>query len=660
MYRNEKLITAHFFPSKTDSIMHRIFIIFTIIVHTFPLYAQEVPVIDSLRRLYNIETDTSKAVKAFELAAKYFEYNLAVDSIIKYAELGIQLSDKYGYKKGKEEGFYRLGLIEYRRGNYRKGIDYIQECLEIVAQNKNQAAIARMNNTLGVSYWQLGDLEKALNYFLTAAKIAETHKMQSELSSIYVNIGMVLDIKQEQQEALPFYRKALSYIKYLAANKQDYIEVSIIVNMTASFSDLMQYDSAMHYAQIGIKKAKSINYTTGEYRIKNVLGSIALEKKDYKEVIDIMTYLERNINLVGRDDASLINIQKKKAIAYYHLGQVDKAIEASKNALAKADSCESFYCKSYAYEAGMFINKQLGNFEQAFFYQEKFHEAKDSLLTQEKELNLQNIQALYEDEKKERALAELNRQTEAQAFQIQRRNLSIIGITTSALLLITLFFLINRQRLLKKQQSINEVERKLLRLQMNPHFLFNALASIQTFLLNKQDTQKAIQYLSRFAALMRQILEYSRESYISLEEEIKTLENYLAIQQLRYNHQFDYEIEVEKDIDLWETMLPPLIAQPFVENAIEHGKVHTVENGKIKIRFQKEGKLLKLFVEDNGIGREQALQIQSKKKHKSLSTTITKDRMILLSQFTKRKFSFEVKDLPQRGTQVIFQFPLAT
>ena len=193
---------------------------------------------------------------------------------------------------------------------------------------------------------------------------------------------------------------------------------------------------------------------------------------------------------------------------------------------------------------------------------------------------------------------------------------------------------------------------------MNPHFLFNALSAIQSFLFDKADAQIAIQYLSKFAGLMRQVLEHSREPFITLEEEIQTLDNYLALQQLRHNHAFDYEISVSPDIQKWETLIPPIMAQPFVENAIEHGQIHLMEDGKIKVHFEKTDNQLTVTVEDNGVGRTKS-KIQSKtKKHRSLATTITQERIQLLKKLKKQPFAFSIKDLPERGTQVIFQYPI--
>jgi len=267
-------------------------------------------------------------------------------------------------------------------------------------------------------------------------------------------------------------------------------------------------------------------------------------------------------------------------------------------------------------------------------------------------------QFLYKNEKKEHRTILFSPEEQARFFQLQQRNLIISTVIVFTLLTLFSLYLFNQKRLLKNQRIASESEQRLLRLQMNTHFLFNALSSIQTYLFNKEDTQKAVVYLSRFAELMRQILEYSKETYITIEDEIRTLENYLLLQQLRYNHEFEYEISVDGRINRWETLVPPLMAQPFVEKAIEYGRIHQQEDGKVKISFKKLDEQILLLIEDNGIGIEQALKLNNQKKHKSLAISITKERIELLNTLTRKHFGFEISNLLQNGTQVKLRFPL--
>ncbi len=202
------------------------------------------------------------------------------------------------------------------------------------------------------------------------------------------------------------------------------------------------------------------------------------------------------------------------------------------------------------------------------------------------------------------------------------------------------------------------------RLQMNPHFLYNSLASIQNFFITKKPSE-ASSYLSKFSKLVRQILSSSTTEYVSLEEEFGSIQNYLALQKIRYAEMFDYVIEVDDELEPETISIPPMLAQPFIENSIEHGFKHKVTKGLIHISIkQKQGYFI-LEIADNGVGRAKAKEIEKeeRKDHQSMATTITTDRLAALNKKLKQKIKFKIIDLKDNsniaiGTKVIFEIPL--
>ncbi len=225
-------------------------------------------------------------------------------------------------------------------------------------------------------------------------------------------------------------------------------------------------------------------------------------------------------------------------------------------------------------------------------------------------------------------------------------------------LLIALGFLavLLKIRKVKMQNQQLLLEQKLLITQMNPHFIFNSIDNIQGLIYNKQDTD-AINYLSKFSKLTRQILENSNENYISLTEEVEMIENYIALQQLLYNNKFDYTISVENTIETDTILLPPMLTQPFIENAIKHGLNTIMTKGLINISFYLKDSKLFFEVLDNGKGFDQNKTVSN---HKSLAMTITKERLVY---YTKNQ-DFEMKtnnimdqDKNVVGAQVIFEIP---
>lgn len=202
-----------------------------------------------------------------------------------------------------------------------------------------------------------------------------------------------------------------------------------------------------------------------------------------------------------------------------------------------------------------------------------------------------------------------------------------------------------------------------LRSQMNPHFLFNALNSIQELVLSK-DTKNAIRYLGTFSGLTRKILENSAKETVRLSEELDMLNQYLELEKLRFGDSIQIKVEVGSDIDTEGIRIPPMLIQPYLENALKHGLLHLQENRKLRLKFTQENDFLIVSVEDNGVGRAKAEEIaKQKKKHQSFSSEATKNRLRSMKNATGVSGSVEIIDLYENdnavGTKVILQIPLA-
>ncbi len=189
------------------------------------------------------------------------------------------------------------------------------------------------------------------------------------------------------------------------------------------------------------------------------------------------------------------------------------------------------------------------------------------------------------------------------------------------------------QETLRMENEMLNLEQKALRLQMNPHFIFNCLNTIQAMIV-KKDNKTARYFLSKFSKLMRKTLDNSRETFISLDDEIESLENYLSIERLCSENHFEYSINVSGDVESDFIQIPPMLIQPFAENAVVHGVSHLVKGGLIGIDFSVEGNLLTCTIKDNGIGREKAKKYNNKEgvEHKSTALIVTQERMELMSK----------------------------
>jgi LytS/YehU family sensor histidine kinase len=273
-------------------------------------------------------------------------------------------------------------------------------------------------------------------------------------------------------------------------------------------------------------------------------------------------------------------------------------------------------------------------------------------------------------------------------IQQQQKQLLFLGLTGLALISIVVF----RNILLKRRYEINkrkhaenelqlqkleyetskaelqkqatELEMQALRAQMNPHFIFNSLNSINRFILQNNKDQAA-EYLTKFSKLVRMILQNSQASLITLESELGSLELYLDLEALRFDNHFTYKVKLSSDIETEMLKVPPLIIQPYVENAIWHGLMHKDEKGHLEVAINMAYNFLFIKITDDGIGRNQAAAHNSKydTKHKSVGLKITAERITKVQGLTVNESPVTIKDLiyadgSAAGTEVIIKIPV--
>jgi LytS/YehU family sensor histidine kinase len=291
-------------------------------------------------------------------------------------------------------------------------------------------------------------------------------------------------------------------------------------------------------------------------------------------------------------------------------------------------------------------------------------------LGNEKKNEITRLAMQYDFDKKEAASkAEADKKQTIANAEIKRqvlvKNLIMAGAAMLIIASVLIFIFYKRKRDAEEQRKeaeykaeVADTEMKALRAQMNPHFIFNSLNSIGDY-ISKHDVKTANYYLGKFAKMMRLILENSEHTQVSLADDLRALELYMQLEALRLNDKFDYEIKVDDEIDKENTMVPPLILQPFVENSIWHGIAQNEGKGKILIEIKKEDEMINYMVEDNGVGLKNGLTNSAiGNSKKSLGMKITRSRIEMMNKIKKTKGSVELFDIA-RGTRVEVKLPLA-
>jgi LytS/YehU family sensor histidine kinase len=300
--------------------------------------------------------------------------------------------------------------------------------------------------------------------------------------------------------------------------------------------------------------------------------------------------------------------------------------------------------------------KELHQYDSAFYYQQKVIESGKKEFTQEKER--QALSTYFNEKLKEQTLA-----NERTGNYVRRWSYGLAGVVVLLIL-----FAIRYRITLKTgyEKKMKEIEMRALRAQMNPHFIFNCLGSINRYIV-KSDTKTASHYLTKFAKLIRLILDNSASDHISLDVEIQTLQLYLEMESLRFDRGFDYQIQLDEHLPSEMIQLPSMLIQPYVENAIWHGLLQKEEKGKLWIRFKKiNGHILQAEIEDNGIGRKRAMELKSKNtvKQKSYGMQISSDRIQIINNLYKLNNSVTVHDLTDEtgmasGTKITLKIPVS-
>ncbi|GGG29060.1 hypothetical protein GCM10011344_32380 [Dokdonia pacifica] len=427
------------------------------------------------------------------------------------------------------------------------------------------------------------------------------------------------------------------------------------------YSKFNQLDKAKQYYEKAIRRSEESAYKNNLWILYYNLGDIYQKKTNtnstlffYKKALD---YFD------ARGDTRLLAVNGANYLKGYialHDGNINTAIDYLNTIKSSYDLKEIktkdekdlivkvFATLSDAYKKKNDIIGLQEVLKESNAFLEAFHE-------NQLKINLNNLEIRYQTKEKDTSIASLEEKTKSQQTIISQRN--TINWVLSGLLVsfIGLGFLFYRQRQLQNKYRASNLEQRLLRSQLNPHFLFNALNSVSGLVQKKSD--KTIPYISKLGNLLRAILENSREEFITLSEEIETLSTYLELQSA-FSKKFTFTIEVDEKLAHDDILMPPMFVQPFVENSIQHG-LQGKDDDTIVIHFYQDGETLCCKIEDNGVGNYKTST--DKKDHQSLSGTILKERLDLYSKRFKTKAYYTIEDLSseqRNGTQVLLVLPL--
>lgn len=549
------------------------------------------------------------------------------------------------------EVLIQLASAQQQKGDYRRAEQSARAAYDLSVQKLtvSQQAMAAMR--LGAILGDRSQHKEALDFLFKAAENFNKSGDQLNRARALNNVAAIYHEQQQYPLVLQYMGQALQIVEKLQAKPAIAVISGNLGNLYAQSGD---FTKAKQLIERSLILKKELGDRQGEAYSLNFLGRIYEKQGNATEALKIYTQalaIEKSVGepyLMTHSYRHIGDLYKQQGNLQLAKTYYDSAATSAQNIGATKELAQVYLAYSE-------LDSAVGNFRNAYQWYKRHKQLSDSVFNSERSKQIAELQTRYEVSEKENEIAQLSQQAQIQKFEIERRNILIISVLLLGIITVTAIVIYNRNRRLTMQASLLETEQRWRRAQMNPHFFFNALMAIQQY-VNRAETLTASSYIARFARLMRRVLDSSEQEFTNLTEELETLQTYIDLQKIRFDHPFIYEVSIDEDIDTDEVQIPVMLLQPLVENAIEHGLRGMGQGGRLHLQIGTDGEQLQITIIDNGIGRQAASTLR-KKEHISRATAITQDRIRLLEKQADFKVIFRICDLEQ-GTAVSLQMPL--
>jgi len=600
----------------------------------------------------------------------------------KYLDKSIALIDTNNPKDFLDGWIYYQYATTYtNETKYDKAIGYYSKAIDVFLKLNKLTSAGDCYGDIGNLYYYQNKFSAALENYAIGLDLYVKENDTIGIANTNLNLGNIYKDLDEYSPAISHYETALK----LYTQIEDSNSIGTVYNnMGIPYQNLKDYDKAIAFYKKSIAIKEKSNDKKGLGQSYNNIGDVKLFQKKYRESI---VYLEKAldyskaVNDLFTVAIELVNLGE----AWGYLGEEEKSLSFYKEGITLCEQLNMMLIKKEAYEDLSLIYESKGDHKQALIYYKLMKTVNDSINDIQKQNHLNTLISEVELEQKnvEVKLLEDQKRIEKTANdkiikQKKKENVYLLlGIVLLLVLGAVLLFAFYQKRrtnkTLEEQKSLLEEQNqqiltsleyansmeKLLVQQMNPHFIFNALTTIQAF-VTSNDLTLADKFLRIFANLLRKTLENSRKDSISLEEEIVFLKQYTDLQQLKLNEELSVEFNYDEDEVGDFVNTPPMLIQPFVENAFLHGLRHKTTGEKtLTISIDVKEDFILWVIEDNGVGRSAAALIKESHKKKSYGTTITNDRIKWMKNIYKQNFDIQYEDL-HPGTRVTLKTPIVS
>lgn len=539
-----------------------------------------------------------------------------LDSAYSYNKLAEKSAVKKNQDKQLGDSYNTYGIIYLNLSIYDSANYFFQRALSIHKKLKNISGIAASYNNLGITAINTEDYLNSIKYFSLGKKLKEELKDSASVASLLINISEVYRKIGQYDEAIKYLNEAELYNTNVNSKLHVRIANAIYGNLGVLFSNhIVDIPKARKYFALELPYIVKLNNEVIYAKYINNIGlCFAKEGKLDSALLYYNKALESAYKKNDLYGIPMYLINKTDAL--FQLKKYKDAISIGEKSLFLSDSLDLQDLKAKSHQLLSICYKELGQYEKAFYHYETFDRINDSISNP---IEISKVISELATQQQQQEILELQNQNLKKDVDIQSKKNFIILLTFIALLIIVLSYIIIINRKLSALRREKELRSLNLGLQLNPHFIFNSINSIQEYILSDQNDQ-AHHFLSEFSKLIRLFLSNNRSQYIPISKEIDFLKVYISLEEQRLKSKIEFAIDIDDRIDSDEVLIPAMLLQPIVENSIWHG-IRYSENKKISISITLNNNLITIKVIDNGVG------INSIMSDKSLGLNIIKERV---------------------------------
>lgn len=639
----------------------KIIILFLLAVLAYRCFAQE--------ERKKTDSNPEKMISAYIDSAKTYLPNDPQRSLY-YTHKLLELSIAHSSRYGELTSYKLLGNINYAYGRYDLAIDYYNKIITHIKSGYSTREFYDVYKLLGLTYKAMNQTSTSRQHFDKYLEHARQYNDSLKMSDATNNIASLYIIEKKYDEAIQLSQQSTAMNQRSSAGKSPVKASDLMGNNNALSSNVilskayyLKGEKEKAYSQLSntITQEGSSIPEAVQSRLSNSISDMFFKSDSLLDKVSA-----QNSFITPQNDQFLDLNMIVKNKATYELGNQYLSTNNTKSAIpyleesvrltelhgTMQEKLKSVRTLAEAYEKAGLHDKATYHFKKYARLLEEHYRNDEMQEGSASELNvmLDNINRkvqLLEREKEvnTKTIELLTKEQQLKSAEVDNRNRIIYGMIGFILLLVIVGYYMVRT-VQQKRKSNMLLELKSLRTQMNPHFIFNALNSVNNF-ISQNDERTANRFLSSFSTLTRSILHNAEADLITLGEEVKIIDHYLKLEHERFSDKFDYSFTLHPELDLDQVHIPPMLVQPFIENAIWHGLRYLEQRGRLEVDIRPESNKLVIAVKDNGIGREQSL-IQKTKNQKNYRSTGIRNiakRIDIINQVYKQNIQIDISDL---------------